>query len=298
MKGLSPIRTARVIAGAFAISGGILLTVCLLLQKLLDFLPMAQGMVHDGLALYNSFSGRLAVSNIAGHKELLDQLNNMKQLLPSDALVGTVNLVLVVLMVVAAIILVVALVGLIRPSLMILVMLKLKLLSVMDENGKEEVDNGIAVMMEKLGNVRLKTLAIPAAIVAGIVAVGFGIYGISRLCEKPAEELVLDLEQKATEYVTTQKAFFGKNKRVGYAKDLEIPEVVETDVFEYNIIGNKFVATNRIDLNGCTKGNTWTISSYADGVFSKELKFSRKPPQDSSCIKLLPDFKNVGRRKR
>ncbi len=295
MKGLSPIRTARVIAGAFAISGGILLTVCLLLMKLLGFLPMAQGMVRDGLALYNSFSGRLAVSNIAGHKELLEQLNNMKHLLPSDALVGTIHVVLVVLVVLAALILAAAVLGLVRPSLMISIMLKIKLLSVVDENGQEEVDNGIAVMMEKLGNVKLKTLAIPGAIVAGLVVVGFSIYGISRLTAPAPEELLVDLEQKATEYVTAQKAFFGKSKRIGYATDLSLPESAETDAFEYKITDNRFTATNRVELYGCAVGNVWTVSSYADGVFSKELKFSRKPPQDPACAKLLPDFKNVGR---
>lgn len=297
MKGLSPVRTARVIAGIFAVFGGILLAISAVLLKFLGLLPMAQGMIRNGLALYNNFSGRLAVSNIAGHKELLDQLKNIKQLLPDEAFVGTAHGALVVLLVVSLILLVIAVVGLIKPTLMISLMLKVKLLKTIDENGSGEEDKGFAELIEQLGNVQLKTLAIPGAIVAGIFVLILGIYGVTKLVATPPEKLVLDLEQKSVEYISFQKAFFGKNKKVGSAKDLELPEQTVSDVFEYNIKGNQFIATNRVDLNGCAAGNVWTISSKADGLFTKELKLYRKAPQDTNCVKLLPDFRNVGRKR-
>ena len=79
-------------------------------------------------------------------------------------------------------------------------------------------------------------------------------------------------------------------------KALQLPDSASTDYFDYKITATKFVATSKVQLENCPAGTKWSVFSNTKGLFDKELTLYRKPPQDTACVKLLPEFKNLGRK--
>lgn len=293
MNGLTPVRTIRLLSSCFAVVGVFFLAVALVVRYLLSGLvPMAQGMVRDGLSLYNSFSGRLAVANIAGHKELLGQLKEVKGMLPSDGLISFANVCIPLLIVLAVVLLGIAVLGMVKPMILATGLVRIKLLK---WTGDGEGENGSFSILETVGQIQLKTLALPAGVLAGVILLVVIIRAISGAFAGTPEEKAMDLEKYAVEYVNAQKSYFNRTKMVGDAAMLEVEIPSQTDYFEYNVTRSQFVAILQEDLGGCPAGSQWTISAKAEGLFSKELKLFRKPPADTNCVKLLPDFRNVGR---
>lgn len=140
-------------------------------------------------------------------------------------------------------------------------------------------------------------IVIGASLVA-IIVLGFAIRGCSeyhetQLKKSASEEL---FEQSIT-YVNAQKAFFNKNTDVGGAKALKLPDSLSTEYFTYKIKKSRFTATSNVAIGDCPAGTEWRIGASTNGIFFVDLILSRIPPKDTNCVKILPDFKNIGRKK-
>ena len=285
--GLAPVRTARLIASMFALVG----MVFLLLERVLAaVLEMARGAVTLGLARYNNFTGRFAAQNFSEDKELLGLLKEAEGLLPMA------DVALVVLLVISVLLILVAAAGLAFPRQMLHILVALKLLKW--QKGKEVEPEGesIGEALEKLGNVPLKKIALPLVCTVAVVVAVFAV----RSCNETAQEnelvaSVRDMQEQSLAYINAQKDFFAKNAYVGNAKALLLGDSASTDYFDYKITSTRFTAVSKVDISGCPAGSKWSVSASAKGVFTKERALYRSAPKDTNCVKLTPDYKNLGR---
>ena len=288
MKGLTPVRTARLIASLFALMG----MVFLLLERVLSaVLVMAADGVKLGLARYNNFTGRFASQNFAEDKKLLALLKEVQSIIPSA------ETALTVLMVVAIVLFVIAVVGLALPKQFVHVLVALKLLKwESDEAVAEEPGESLRDVLARVGNIPLKKIAVPFGVVLGVVVAFFA---VSTCHEKVKAASVADsieeMQQKALQYMDAQKAYFAKNKVVGNANALQMADSLSTGSFEYRISGGRFMATSKVPLENCPAGTKWSVSASTKGFFEKELVLYRSAPKDSACARLTPDFKKLGR---
>ena len=288
MKGLTPVRTARLIASLFALMG----MVFLLLERVLSaVLVMAADGVKLGLARYNNFTGRFASQNFAEDKKLLALLKEVQSIIPSA------ETALTVLMVVAIVLFVIAVVGLALPKQFVHVLVALKLLKwESDEVAAEESGESLREVLARVGNIPLKKIAVPFGVVLAIV---IAFVAVSTCHEKVKAASVSDsieeMQQKALQYMDAQKAYFAKNKVVGNANALQMADSLSTGSFEYRISGGRFMATSKVPLENCPAGTKWSVSASTKGFFEKELVLYRSAPKDTSCAKFTPDFKNLGR---
>ncbi len=286
--GLTPIRTARLIASSVAVMG----MVFLLLERTLSaVLQMATDGVQLGLTRYDSFTGRMALQNFAEDRQLFKMLQDVQGLLPSA------EAALAFLMVIAIVLLAIALVGLALPKLFVHILVAIKLLKwESDSSEEDDKEASFREILTNIGEIPLKKLAIPFAVILVIVV---GIFGI-RSCHESSKQASVDsaveeLQQQALTYIKAQKAYFGKTKTVGNAKTLQLADTSSTDYFEYKISGSRFTAISRVPLENCPAGTKWSVYSEAKGVFTKEIALYRQPPKNPACINLTPDFKNLGR---
>ena len=288
MKGLTPVRTARLIASLFALMG----MVFLLLERVLSaVLVMAADGVKLGLARYNNFTGRFASQNFAEDKKLLALLKEVQSIIPSA------ETALTVLMVVAIVLFVIAVVGLALPKQFVHVLVALKLLKwESDEAVAEEPGESLREVLARVGNIPLKKIAVPFGVV---LAIAIAFFAVSTCHEKVKAASVSDsieeMQQKALQYMDAQKAYFAKNKVVGNANALQMADSLSTGSFEYRISGGRFMATSKVPLENCPAGTKWSVSASTKGFFEKELVLYRSAPKDTSCAKFTPDFKNLGR---
>lgn len=288
MKGLTPVRTARLIASLFALMG----MVFLLLERVLSaVLVMAADGVKLGLARYNNFTGRFASQNFAEDKKLLALLKEVQSIIPSA------ETALTVLMVVAIVLFVIAVVGLALPKQFVHVLVALKLLKwESDEAAAEEPGESLRDVLARVGNIPLKKIAVPLGVV---LAIAIAFFAVSTCHEKVKAASVADsieeMQQKALQYMDAQKAYFAKNKVVGNANALQMADSLSTGSFEYRISGGRFMATSKVPLENCPAGTKWSVSASTKGFFEKELVLYRSAPKDTSCAKFTPDFKNLGR---
>ncbi|MBR5412514.1 MAG: hypothetical protein IK114_05670 [Fibrobacter sp.] len=288
IQGLTPVRTARVIAAVIALMG----MVFLLLERTLSaVLQMAADGVQLGLTRYDSFTGRMALQNFAEDRQLYKLLQEVQELLPSAEASLTFFLII------AIVLLAIALVGLALPKLFVHILVAIKLLK-WETSGTEEdcEETSFREILSNIGEIPLKKLGIPFAVILVIIV---GIFGI-RSCHESSKQASVDsavdeLQQQALTYIKAQKAYFGKTKTVGGAKALQLADTSSTDYFEYKISGSRFTAISRVPLENCPAGTKWSVYSEAKGVFTKEIALYRQPPQNPACINLTPDFKNLGR---
>lgn len=288
MKGLTPVRTARLIASLFALMG----MVFLLLERVLSaVLVMAADGVKLGLARYNNFTGRFASQNFAEDKKLLALLKEVQSIIPSA------ETALTVLMVVAIVLFVIAVVGLALPKQFVHVLVALKLLKwESDEAVAEEPGESLRDVLARVGNIPLKKIAVPFGVVLGVVVAVFAV----RSCHETVKaasvsDSIEEMQQKALQYMDAQKAYFAKNKVVGNANALQMADSLSTGSFEYRISGGRFTAVSKVPLENCPVGTKWSVSASTKGFFEKELVLYRSAPKDTSCAKFTPDFKNLGR---
>ena len=288
MKGLTPVRTVRLIASLFALMG----MVFLLLERVLSaVLVMAADGVKLGLARYNNFTGRFASQNFAEDKKLLALLKEVQSIIPSA------ETALTVLMVVAIVLFVIAVVGLALPKQFVHVLVALKLLKwETGEAASEESGESLREIIAKVGNIPLKKIALPCAVVLGVVVAVFAV----RSCHETVKaasvsDSIAEMQQKALQYMDAQKAYFAKNKVVGNANALQMADSLSTSAFEYRVTGGRFTAISKVPFENCPAGTKWSVSASTKGFFEKELVLYRSAPKDTSCAKFTPDFKNLGR---
>ena len=288
MKGLTPVRTARLIASLFALMG----MVFLLLERVLSaVLVMAADGVKLGLARYNNFTGRFASQNFAEDKKLLALLKEVQSIIPSA------ETALTVLMVVAIVLFVIAVVGLALPKQFVHVLVALKLLKwESDEVAAEEPGESLREVLARVGNIPLKKIAVPLGVVLAVVIAFFAVSSChEKVKAASVSDSIEEMQQKALQYMDAQKAYFAKNKVVGNANALQMADSLSTGSFEYRISGGRFTATSKVPLENCPVGTKWSVSASTKGFFEKELVLYRSAPKDTSCAKFTPDFKNLGR---
>ena len=286
--GLTSVRTARVISALIALVG----MVFLFLERMLSaVLEMASEGVQLGLTRYDSFTGRMALQNFAEDRQLFKMLQDVQELLPSA------ESALTVFMFIAIVLLAIAVVGLALPRFFVHILVTLKLLKWETDGIEEEgEETSFREILTNIGEIPLKKLAIPVAVI--VVLVG-GFAGI-RSCQESAklasvDSAVEDLEQHTLDYIKAQKAYFGRTKTVGGPKALQLPDTSSSDYFEYKVTGARFTAISRVPIEGCPAGTKWSVYSESKGVFSKELALYRQPPKIPACINITPNYKNIGR---
>lgn len=288
IQGLTPVRTARLIASLIALMGMFFL----FLERMLSaVLQMASEGVQLGLTRYDSFTGRMALQNFAEDRQLFKMLQDVQGLLP------TAESAVALLLVIAIVLLIIALVGLALPKFFTHVLVAMKLLK-WETDSIEEYDEKASFreILTNIGEIPLKKLAIPVAVI--VVLVG-GFAGI-RSCQESAklasvDSAVEDLEQHTLDYIKAQKAYFSRAKKVGGHKALQLQDTSSTDYFEYKISGSRFTAISRVPLENCPVGTKWSVYSEAKGLFTQELALYRQPPKNKACINITPNFKNIGR---
>ena len=288
IRGLTPVRTVRVLSTLVALMG----MVFLLMQRVLSaVLQMATDGLNLGLARYNTFTGRMALQNFPEDRQLFKLLKDVQSILPSA------EMALTVFMVVAIVLLAVALVGLALPRPYVHVLVALKILKWKTGDADEVEDASLRDILEKIGDVPLKKLAIPFGIVIAIVVVSLVVYNCHDKIKAASVDGAIDeLQQQAATYISAQRSYFAQKKVVGGAKALQLPDSLSTDAFTYKITGSRFLATSKVPLGDCPAGTKWYVSASVKGVSEKELQLYRALPKDSACAKLTPEFKKIGRK--
>ena len=286
--GLSPVRTARLVACVIALVG----MVFLFIERALSaILVMAADAVKLGLARYNNFTGRFASQNFAEDKQLLGLLKEVQHILPAA------ETALTVFMVISILFLVVAILGLTFPKQFVHILVALKLLKwETGEAAPEESGESLREILAKVGNIPLKKIAVPCAVVLAVVVAVFAV----RSCHETVKaasvsDSIAEMQQKAIQYMDAQKAFYASSKVIGNAAALQIPDTLSTSAFEYKVTGGRFTAVSKVLLENCPAGSKWSVSASTKGFFEKELVLYRSAPKDSACARLSPDFKKLGR---
>ena len=305
MKGLTSIRTARLIASLIAILGMFSFAVERVLTKVCI---MAKSGVQMGLARYtNSFTGRFAAENFSDDKKLLSVLRNAKELLP------VADEALLVLFIVSIVLFVIAAFGLAFPKPFCRVLVAVKLLKWQDggllkdasifgsrESSSKPVKKFKDFCRKALAaakKVQMKYWIFIGGAFVFIMILIFGVRGCSTgSVFGGSQALTDDLTEQASFYINAQKSYFAKNKAVGGPKALQMPDSLSTDFFTYRVTGSRFVATLNKNVKDCPAGSRWTVSATTKGFFTVDLILSRVAPKDSNCAFIAPDFKNLGRK--
>lgn len=305
MKGLTSIRTARLIASLIAILGMFSFAVERVLTKVCI---MAKSGVQMGLARYtNSFTGRFAAENFSDDKKLLSVLRNAKELLP------VADEALLVLFIVSIVLFVIAAFGLAFPKPFCRVLVAVKLLKWQDggllkdasifgsrESSSKPVKKFKDFCRKALAaakKVQMKYWIFIGGAFVFIMILIFGVRGCSTgSVFGGSQALTDDLTEQASFYINAQKSYFAKNKAVGGPKALQMPDSLSTDFFTYRVTGSRFVATLNKNIKDCPAGSRWTVSATTKGFFTVDLILSRVAPKDSNCAFIAPDFKNLGRK--
>ncbi len=285
MKGLTATRTGRLVASFNAILGLLFLTLNRVLSAVLE---MAGNAVNMGLARYNNFTGRFAADNFEEDKQLLQLLKEAGELLPLG------DTALSILMVLSVIFIAIAAIGLVMPKNFVHVLVTIRLLKWMPKGGERSGKS-----TKPLSPLQKK---IALGGVGGIFLLIVACFGISSCMEKAQvvsqQNHIANMEQQALTYIKAQKKFYSQNQEIGGAKQLQLPDSLETDGFSLKVTGSRFTAISKIQLGNCPAGNKWYISSSEKGFFSRELQLYRAVPKDTACSNLTPDFKNLGRKKK
>ena len=189
IRGLTSVRTVRVLSTLVALMG----MVFLLMQRVLSaVLQMATDGLNLGLARYNTFTGRMALQNFPEDRQLFKLLKDVQSILPSA------EMALTVFMVVAIVLLAVALVGLALPRPYVHVLVALKILKWKTGDADEVEDASLRDILEKIGDVPLKKLAIPFGIVIVIVVVSLVVYNCHDKIKAASVDGAIDeLQQQA-----------------------------------------------------------------------------------------------------
>lgn len=289
--GLTAVRTGRLVAAVIAFAGMLMLFIQRVLAAIL---VMANDAVTLGLARYNNFTGRFASNNFAEDKQLLGLLKEVQDILPAA------DTALAILLALSIALLAIALIGLALPRQFVHILVALKLLKWKNGEGDDEGEKvNPRQVLETIGNVPLKKLAFPVAIIITLIILCLGISTChQRVISNSVEGNLEDMQLKALAYIDAQKAYFGKNKTIGGPAALKMTDSLSTDAFDMKVTATRFSAVSKIPLGECPAGSRWQVAASTKGVFNVELSLYRGVPKDTNCVKLTPDFKNLGRKSR
>ena len=280
-KGLTPIRTVRMIAAIVAFAG---MFVLLMQRTLTLVLVMAKEMLSLAFARYGNFTGRFAANNFDEDKKLLSMLREIQPLIP------TAETALTILLVLSILLLAIALVGLALPMQSAHVLVALKILKWQPGESSENADaSGLSPRAKKI------LCVVFGAFILAVLA-GIGIHS----CVENAREVVIkeasdELNSNGVGYIRTQRAYFSKHKAIGNAKQLGLESSWDGLIFSFKV-DKGFSAQSKIPIGSCPAGSVWSVKPNVSGVFSKELKLYRQYPENKECEKITPDFKNIGRK--
>ena len=305
MKGLTSVRTARLVASLIAIFGMFVFAVERVLTKVC---VMAKDGVQMGLNRYsNSFTGRFAAENFSDDKKLLDVLHQAKDLLPAA------DNALLVLFILSIVLFIIAAFGLAFPKQFCHMLVAMKLLKwqdgiVMQDMKLSETPSEGPSVSDKLKELCGKVAAVAKKVqpkywifigcsLVFVLVLVFGVRG----CSTPgvfggSQAVSEDLTGQTLYYIQAQKAFFAKTNKVGGPKSLQMPDSLVSDYFTYRVTGGKFTATLNKNIKDCPAGSRWSVSATTKGVFTLDLVLYRAAPKDTNCMFISPDFKNLGRK--
>ncbi len=333
MNGFTQKRTCRLIAALVALLGAILL---LAQRVAVTVLVMTTNAVQMGFKRYDSFTGRMALNNFEEDQQLYECMKNVNAMLPDVELVANVLLVVsIVLFVVACFGFVFPKIfGRVLVALRLLRYdapfdaSTEEYEAVYEENDaasdgeayedenlsydgyeatsyENETQNVFASVFFRIKNWVRKLMrrfpwfvwAMFGAALLVILGIAFGIRGCSEYQVKQTKKSAAqELSEQAIAYVNAQKAYFNRTSSVGGPKSLKLPDSLAMEYFTYKVTRSRFVATSNVAIGDCPAGTDWRINSSTDGIFFIDLILSRIPPKDTNCVKLLPDFKNIGRK--
>ncbi|MCQ2055702.1 MAG: hypothetical protein MJY82_10520 [Fibrobacter sp.] len=282
MKGFAPNRTVRFIAALIALVG----MFCLFIERVLSVvLNMAQGAVQMAVERYSNFTGRMALENFAEDRKLFALVKEAEERLPSA------DIALTILMVLSIVLIIVAAIGFAFPRQFAHVLVAFKLLKWQQSDFENEDENTLSSPSKKV-------IIITSVVVLFLLILCLSI----RYCSESAaialqESASQELSENALTYINAQKNYFSQKKSIGGPKALQLPDSTSTDNFTFKVTGSRFVAISKIPFGDCPAGTKWSVNSGTKGFFTQELTLARVAPKDTNCVKLVPDFKYLGRNK-
>lgn len=288
--GFTQVRTARTISAVIAMMGMVLL---LIQRVLVAVLGMANEALGLAFARYSNFTGRFAAQNFAEDKKLLALLKEVKGIMP------IADTAVTVLLVCSIVLLVIALVGLALPRQFSHILVAAKLLKWSDGSEDKPQGTSLGRALSNLGNIPVKKLIIPIAGIGAIVGIVLVVVSYADKIDQVSYDTAIDeMQEQAMNYITAQRSYFAKNSKIGGPKALQLPDSLQSEFFTYKVSGSRFTATTSKPMGKCPAGTKWTVSAEAKGFFTQELNLYRIAPKDSSCAKLSPEFKQLGRKKK
>lgn len=270
-QGLSKNRTGRLLGAGFLALGIFWIVLCAILSRADGF---ATETVKMAAARYESFTGKIALNSFEEDRLLMQKVLVAKEtLLPLLSASVPVS---------ASLGVVFALAGLaffLLPVRMASLLVKWHLLK---EYSKEERE-------ENLPKVSRKIRCGISITLCGIVLVAVGAHFTDPARKTP--EKIVQLKREASRFYRLESAYFAKTKKLGSWKQIGY-EPESSDYFVFKTSGNgSWVAENADPWEDCPAGNSWRVGFEISGIFTKELKASVRPPKDSACKALTPEFR-------
>ncbi len=270
-QGLSKKRTGRLLGAGFIALGIFWIVSCAILSRADGF---ATETVEMAAARYESFTGKIALNSFEEDRLLMQKVLVAKEtLLPLLSASVPVS---------ASLGVVFALAGLaffLLPVRMASLLVKWHLLK---EYSKEERE-------ENLPKVSRKIRCGISITLCGIVLVAVGAHFTDPARKTP--EKIVQLKREASRFYRLESAYFAKTKKLGSWKQIGY-EPESSDYFVFKTSGNgSWVAENADPWEDCPAGNSWRVGFEISGIFTKELKASVRPPKDSACKALTPEFR-------
>lgn len=271
LNGLSKQRTIRLCGIGILVAGIFLVALGCVLSYAGDF---ASETVRMGMARYENFTGKIALSSFAEDKLLMQKLLFAKEtLLP----VLSVSVPVSVLLGVLGILLSGA--CFLFPVRVAELLLKCRILKECspDENAGEPL------------KISPKILCGTAASLCAVVLAVILIFACDP-SQKTAEK-VSELRKEAARFYVLERDYFNKTKKVGTWKEIGY-EPSASDYFMFKTSGaGRWTAENREALENCPGESLWNLSFEVKGFFSKELKLYARAPKDSACARLTQNFR-------
>ncbi len=270
-QGLSKKRTGRLLGAGFIALGIFWIILCTILSRADGF---ATETVEMAAARYESVTGKIALNSFEEDRLLMEKVLVAKEtLLPLLSASVPVSVALGTAFVLAG------LAFFLLPVRMASLLVKWRFLK---ECSKEERE-------EKFPKVSRKILC---GILITLCVIAF--FAIGAHFTDPARktpEKIAQLEREATRFYRLESAYFAKAKKLGSWKQIGY-EPESSDYFVFKTSGNgSWIAENAEPWEDCPAGNSWRVGLEVSGIFTKELKASVRPPKDSACKALTPEFR-------
>ncbi len=270
-QGLSKKRTGRLLGAGFIALGIFWIILCTILSRADGF---ATETVEMAAARYESVTGKIALNSFEEDRLLMEKVLVAKEtLLPLLSASVPVSAALGTAFVLAG------LAFFLLPVRMASLLVKWRFLK---ECSKEERE-------EKFPKVSRKILC---GILITLCVIAF--FAIGAHFTDPARktpEKIAQLEREASRFYRLESAYFAKAKKLGSWKQIGY-EPESSDYFVFKTSGNgSWIAENAEPWEDCPAGNSWRVGLEISGIFTKGLKASVRPPKDSACKALTPEFR-------